>query len=121
MTKILTVARSEYLRAVATKAFIIGVILMPVLFGGGIIALAIAEKTADTEDRHFAVIDRSGLSTERDAGGNDGVAVRPPDLSRGFRMQPIGNAGEHRPLRNAPPRAAIRLGNHFHHTHELRQ
>jgi ABC-2 type transport system permease protein len=60
MQKILQVARAEYLKAIRTKGFIIGVILMPVLMGGGIIAIAIAEKAKDVDDRAFVVVDGSG-------------------------------------------------------------
>ncbi|MBM3984621.1 MAG: ABC transporter permease [Planctomycetes bacterium] len=61
MGKALTVARTEYLRAVRTKGFVIGVILMPVLMSGGWIAGKISEEAADVADRRFAVVDRSGL------------------------------------------------------------
>ncbi|HTE06162.1 MAG TPA: hypothetical protein VK824_08200, partial [Planctomycetota bacterium] len=58
--KAFVVARTEYLKAVRSKAFIVGVLLMPILMGGSFIALAISEKAKDTQDRHFAVVDRSG-------------------------------------------------------------
>ncbi len=61
MSKIRTVMFTEYLRAVRTKAFIIGVLLMPLMFGGGIIAMALAEQAKDTADRHFVVVDESGV------------------------------------------------------------
>src|SRR4029450_7283922 len=54
------VARTEYLRAVRTKGFLIGVLLMPVLMSGGYIASRISEQAADISDRHFAVVDRGG-------------------------------------------------------------
>jgi ABC-2 type transport system permease protein len=60
MTKAFTVARTEYLRAVRTKGFILGVLMMPVLMSGGFIATRISEKTADTSDRRFAVVDADG-------------------------------------------------------------
>jgi ABC-2 type transport system permease protein len=58
--KLLQVARAEYLKSVRTKGFILGVVLMPVLMGGGIIAMAIAEKAKDVGDRRFAVVDGTG-------------------------------------------------------------
>ncbi len=58
--KALVVARTEYLKAVRSKAFIIGVLLMPLLMGGSFIALAISEKAKDTQPRTFAVVDRTG-------------------------------------------------------------
>lgn len=60
MAKAWTVARTEYLRAVRTKGFLVGVILMPVLMSGGWIAARISEQAKDVADRRFAVIDRSG-------------------------------------------------------------
>jgi len=60
MAKAWTVARTEYIRAVRTKGFILGVILMPVLMSGGWIAAKISEEARDVADRRFAVVDRSG-------------------------------------------------------------
>lgn len=59
--KVWQVARAEYMKALRTKGFLIGIILMPVLMAGGIIAMAIAEKAKDVDDMAFAVIDRSGV------------------------------------------------------------
>lgn len=64
MSKILSVLINEYLRAVRTKAFIIGVLVTPLLMGGGAIAIAVAENSKDLTDRHFAVVDRSEILTE---------------------------------------------------------
>ena len=61
MSKIYTVMRNEYLRAVRTKAFIIGVLITPLLFGASIIVMAVSENNKDLSDRHFAVVDRSGM------------------------------------------------------------
>jgi ABC-type Na+ efflux pump permease subunit len=60
MGKTWIVARSEYIRAVRAKAFIIGVILMPVFMGAGLIMAAINAAVVDVEDRRFAIVDRSG-------------------------------------------------------------
>lgn len=60
MSKTWIVARCEYIRAVRTKAFIIGVALMPVLMGAGLIVTAIMKAVVDIEDRHFAIVDRTG-------------------------------------------------------------
>lgn len=60
MRKAFTVAKAEYLKAVKTKAFIIGVLLMPLLFGAGFIVVILAESVEDVSDKHFAVVDRSG-------------------------------------------------------------
>ena len=60
MGKILAIARSEYLTAVRSKAFLAGLILMPVFMGGTLIVTAITKKTADVTPRRFAVVDRTG-------------------------------------------------------------
>ena len=42
MPKFLIVARQEYAKAVRSKAFLIGVLLMPLLMGGGFIVIGLA-------------------------------------------------------------------------------
>ena len=65
MSKILRIATTEYLNAVRSKAFIIGVILMPVMMGGGLIAQILAEKSVDLRERKFAVLDETGRMYDR--------------------------------------------------------
>ena len=60
MHKILTFARREYLAAVKTKGFIIGLVLAPIMMGGSIIVLVLMQDNVDTTDKTAAVIDRSG-------------------------------------------------------------
>ena len=60
MKRVLTIAQSEFLTLVKTKAFIIGIFLMPVLMFGFFLFMGYAERHADTETRSFAVIDSSG-------------------------------------------------------------
>ncbi len=59
MRKVWVVAVREYLAAVKTKSFVIGIILMPVLMGGGAIAQALLGDQVDVRPKHFAVIDRT--------------------------------------------------------------
>jgi ABC-2 type transport system permease protein len=59
MRKVWIVAVREYLAAVRTKAFLIGIILMPIMMGGGFIAQALVGDQVDLRPKHFAVIDRS--------------------------------------------------------------
>lgn len=61
MRKILKYARREYLAAVRTKGFIIGLILAPVLMSGGMIAFLLLKDRVDTTDKRMAVIDHSGV------------------------------------------------------------
>jgi len=59
MRKVWVVARREYLAAVRTKSFVIGIVLMPVLMGGSILAQYLLKDQVDTAPKHFAVLDRT--------------------------------------------------------------
>jgi ABC-2 type transport system permease protein len=59
LTKIRVIAFREYLSAVRTKGFIIGVILMPLLMGGGIVLQNLTKDIIDLSPRNVAVIDRT--------------------------------------------------------------
>ncbi|MBN4058866.1 ABC transporter permease [bacterium AH-315-J04] len=50
----------EYQAAVRTKTFIITLILMPVMMGGGIAVQLLLKDTVDTTDKHIAVVDLTG-------------------------------------------------------------
>ncbi len=60
MRRIWRVAATEYLNAVRSKAFIIGVLALPVLIfvSGGL--QYFGQKSVDVRDRRFAVVDRTG-------------------------------------------------------------
>src|SRR5262249_31447119 len=59
MRKTLVIVIREYLAAVRTKSFLVVLLLMPVLMGGGIIAQTIFQKMEDTGEKHFAIVDRT--------------------------------------------------------------
>jgi ABC-type Na+ efflux pump permease subunit len=61
MSKVLRIAKREYLAIVRTKGFVIGLMLAPVVMGGSAIAMALLEGHVDTHDRVLAVVDRSGV------------------------------------------------------------
>jgi ABC-2 type transport system permease protein len=61
MRKILLVAARDYNAAVRTKGFLIGLLLVPVLMGGGIGVFALFQKRVDTRERAIAVVDHTGL------------------------------------------------------------
>ncbi len=63
MHKIWTLFKREYRAAVRTKSFIISLVLVPIMMGGGFAAMIIMENNKDTDDKHFVVIDHSGLMT----------------------------------------------------------
>jgi ABC-type Na+ efflux pump permease subunit len=64
MNKVLRIARRDYLATVRTKGFIVGLILAPLLMGGGMIIFAIFKDRVDTDDKKLAVVDYSGLVAE---------------------------------------------------------
>jgi len=61
MRKTLRLAQREYLAAVKTKAFIIGLVLAPVLMSSGLLAMVLLRNQVDTKDKKVAVVDRSGV------------------------------------------------------------
>jgi len=60
MRKMIVVAVREYLAAVKTKAFLISLILMPVLMGGSIVVNGLVKDKVDTRDKKFAILDYTG-------------------------------------------------------------
>jgi ABC-2 type transport system permease protein len=89
VSRVLTIAQSEFLTLVKTKAFIIGILLMPVLMVGFFFFMSYAERQVDAERRSFVVIDQTGVlfdalraaAEERNAQYvNDGVRTGPEFL-----------------------------------------
>jgi ABC-2 type transport system permease protein len=64
MNRILTVATTEFLTLVKTKAFIIGLLMMPVLIGISIAFQVFAAKRSDVDDHALGVVDRTGVLYE---------------------------------------------------------
>ena len=62
MQKILTVASSEFATLVRSKAFIITLLLMPVIMVASVLLTRASSDATDTNTRRFAYIDRSGLA-----------------------------------------------------------
>lgn len=60
MRKTLTVAASEFVTAVRARGFWIGILLMPVLFGGAVAMQQFVEKQVDARPRRVAIIDDTG-------------------------------------------------------------
>ena len=60
MRKVLTIATSEFLTAVRAKGFWIGILFMPVLFGGALALQKVVDKQVDAKPRVIAVIDDTG-------------------------------------------------------------
>lgn len=60
MQKILTIARREYQAMVATKAFLFGLILMPIMMAGGSVLPGLLKGFEKAEDRKIMVFDGTG-------------------------------------------------------------
>lgn len=60
MKKIFAIARAEFLQMVQSKAFLVGLIGMPLLMGGSLLFQAFVEDRVDLDDRHLAVVDPTG-------------------------------------------------------------
>ena len=60
MNKVLAVAKYEYLIAVTSKAFLLGVVMMPVFMGGAIVVQYLTRDQVDLTPRKVAVIDKTG-------------------------------------------------------------
>ena len=60
MRKTMVVALRDYQAAVKTKAFLIGLLMMPLMFGGGILAQIVFRNNNDIRDKRVAVVDYTG-------------------------------------------------------------
>src|SRR5215469_8571185 len=57
MRKTIVVALRDYLAAVKTKGFLIGLLIMPMMFGGGILFQMVFRNNNDIRDKRVAVVD----------------------------------------------------------------
>lgn len=61
MKKTLIVAQSEFATLVRSKAFVISVILMPIVMFGSIALIRATKESGDVKDRRFAYVDQTGV------------------------------------------------------------
>ncbi len=61
MHRTLIVTAREYKAAVKSKAFVISLVLMPVMVGGSVLLQAVMKDHVDITDRKVAILDRSGV------------------------------------------------------------
>ena len=64
MRKTLIVAQSEFATLVRSKAFLISLVLMPVVMGGSIMLVRATKDATDMKDRTFALVDYTGVVAE---------------------------------------------------------
>ena len=60
MYKAYVIALREYRAAVRSKAFVITLVVMPILMAGSIVVQLLLKDQVDTSDKRFAIVDRSG-------------------------------------------------------------
>jgi ABC-2 type transport system permease protein len=58
--RVLIIARSEFLTAVRARGFLIGIMLMPILFGSAVVLQRVVERQANQMVRRVAIIDDTG-------------------------------------------------------------
>jgi ABC-2 type transport system permease protein len=58
---VLLIAKRDYIATIRTKAFLIGLVVAPLLFGGGFLALALMKDKPEGNDKRIAVLDRTGV------------------------------------------------------------
>ncbi|HXG55252.1 MAG TPA: hypothetical protein VNJ03_07705, partial [Vicinamibacterales bacterium] len=61
MKKILIVAQSEFGTLVRSKAFIISIILMPIIMVGSVLLVRATKDAGDGKARRFAYVDETGV------------------------------------------------------------
>ena len=59
MRKVLVIAAREYRAAVRSKAFVVTLVLMPVLMGASVLVQVVFKRLEDTSEKAYAVVDRS--------------------------------------------------------------
>ena len=60
MNKILVVARNEFLIAITSKAFLVGLVMMPIFMGGALAVQYLAKDQVDLTSRKIAIADQTG-------------------------------------------------------------
>nr|NQU93763.1 ABC transporter permease [Bacteroidota bacterium] len=65
MNKIWILTKREFLTSVRTRSFIVGLILAPVLMGGGLIVVLVSKGKVDVKDKMIAVLDHTEKITPR--------------------------------------------------------
>ncbi len=61
MRRILLIAKRDYLQVVASRGYLVGLILFPLLFGGGFLFLPLANR-GQARNLRIAVLDHTGAS-----------------------------------------------------------
>ena len=79
MRRIWVITRREYRANVRSKAFVISLLLMPLLMGGGVLAQRAMRGRVDVEEKRLQVWDRTGVLQLSRTLDHIGLFARTPD------------------------------------------
>ena len=89
MRRILLIAKRDYLAAVQTKAFLIGLLIAPLLFGGSFLATILLKGQPNRQVRRVAVVDQTGTAAATVVEGIKGQNLRDGfDKNTGVQVMP---------------------------------
>ncbi len=114
MRKVLVIASREYQAAVRTKAFILSIVLMPIMMGGSIAVQMLLKDKVDIRDKKLVVLDRTGelfpAIAEAAAQRNE-TEIYKEDSAERKQIRPkfVVQSGENLPAE--PEKAALELSN----------
>jgi ABC-2 type transport system permease protein len=60
LRRVLLIAKRDYLQTILSKAYIIGLVLVPILIGGSFLVTSVAMR-GSAKDQHIAIIDHTGV------------------------------------------------------------
>jgi ABC-2 type transport system permease protein len=89
MRKVWVIAAREYNAAVRTKAFLISLLIMPILMGGSLLVQMLTRNAAPTEVKHYAVLDLSDGSVIYPLIRQKVVESVPPELRGNITVEQV--------------------------------
>ena len=93
MRRVLLIAKRDYLQTVLSKAYIIGLVLVPILIGASFLATSLAFR-GNAKDQHVAIIDHTGVAAAaviqaaEESGRRATLDKGIPNAPGGFRIFP---------------------------------
>ena len=88
MNRILLIAKRDYLQTILSKAYIIGLVFVPILIGGSFLVTSMAMK-GNAKDQRVAIIDRTGVSAAAVIrAGEEATRQSQVDITPGVRVMP---------------------------------
>ena len=88
MRRVLLIAKRDYLQTVLSKAYLIGLVLVPILIGASFLATSLAMR-GNARDQHIAIIDHTGASASAVIQAAEDASHRPlVSAPNGLRVMP---------------------------------